>query len=155
VDFFITQSVPKQGLLDALAADDSNIDPEAQRVVSQRSHHETWTMYVAQNPADPTPVPDGTHITTAVIRMPPTSRGSIKLAESNPQSAALVDPNYMATETDRYILREGMRKLYHVFRQTEAGRAIIDSESVGDGVKAVSPEATDENLDEIIRRHTR
>lgn len=72
--------------------------------------------------------PRMTHITTSVIFMLPTSRGSIKLADSNPQSAALVDPNYMATETDRYILREGMRKLYHIFRQTEAaGRAIIDS----------------------------
>lgn len=41
VDFFITQSVPKQCPLNALAADGRNINPEAQRVVSQHSHHET------------------------------------------------------------------------------------------------------------------
>lgn len=110
VDFFITQSVPQQGLLNALAVDGSNNDPEADRVASQPSHHETWIMYVAQNTEDPTRVPDGTHIMTSVICMLPTSRGSIKLADTNPHTAPLVDPNYMATEADQYVLREGMRK---------------------------------------------
>lgn len=110
-------------------------------------------MYVAQNAENPTVVPDGTHIATSVVCMLPTSRGSIRLADTDPHSAPLVDPNYMATEADRYVLREGMRKLYQVFRETDAGRAIIDSETVGDGVKAVSTEASDEDLDEKIRRH--
>ncbi|KAF3385781.1 Pyranose dehydrogenase 3 [Talaromyces pinophilus] len=153
VDFFITQSVPQQGLLNALAADGNNNNPEAHRVASQRSHHETWIMYVAQNAENPTLVPDGTHIMTSVICMLPTSRGSIKLADTNPHTAPLVDPNYMATEADRYILREGMRKLYQVFRETDAGRAIIDSETVGEGLKAVSAEIGDEDLDEKIRSH--
>jgi choline dehydrogenase-like flavoprotein len=152
VDFFTTQSVPKQGLLDALAVD-SNADPETYAVASQRSHHETWIMYVALNAENPTVIPDGTHITTSVICMLPTSRGSIKLTDANPHSAPLVDPNYMSTEADRYTLREGMRKLYQVFRETDAGREIIDSETVGDGVKAVSLETSDEDLNEKIRRH--
>src|SRR5438874_1310782 len=112
-------------------------------------------MYVAQNAENPTLIPDGTHITTSVICMLPTSRGSIKLEDTNPHSAPLVDPNYMATEADRYILRECMRKLYQVFQETDAGRAIIDSETVGDGLQAVSAEVSHEDLDEKIRRHTR
>jgi choline dehydrogenase-like flavoprotein len=150
VDFFTTQSVPKQGLLDALAAD-GNLDNA--EVASQRSHHETWIMYVAQNAENPAIIPDGTHITTSVICMLPTSRGSIKLADADPSSAPLIDPNYMATEADRYTLREGMRKLYQVFRETDAGREVVESETVGEGTKAVSPEASNEDLNEKIRRH--
>lgn len=98
-------------------------------------------------------VPDGTHIMTSAICIVPISRDSIKLADTDPHTAPSVDPNYMAMEVDRYILREGMRKLYQVFRETDAGRAIIDSETVGNGLKAVSADISDENLDEKIRSH--
>jgi hypothetical protein len=46
-----------------------------------------------------------------------------------------------------------MRKLCQVFRERDAGRAIIDSETVGNELKAVSAEISDEDLDEKIRSH--
>jgi hypothetical protein len=60
-------------------------------------------MNVAQNADNPTLIPDGTHIMTSVICMLPTSRGSIKLADTDPHTAPLVDPKYMTAEDDRYI----------------------------------------------------
>jgi hypothetical protein len=64
----------------------------------------------------------------------------------------LVDPNYLATEEERYVLREGLRKIHKVLREPDAGHGFIVSETVEDGSRHVSSESSDEELDDLIRR---
>lgn len=151
LDFIATQSAPEEGLLKALSTD-NNTTPELHSVASQHGHIEIYVMYLAVNEGDPLLIPDGTHITTSTMCMLPTSRGSIRLKDANPESLPLIDPNYLATETDRYVLREGLRKIHKVLRETEVGRGFIVSEAVGEGGQQVSSDSTDEELNELIRR---
>ena len=151
LDFVATQSVPRECLLKALS-DDNEANPELHALTTQHGHLEFYILYQARKPENPVIVPDGTHITTSTICILPTSRGSIRLRDANPESAPLIDPNYLATETDRYVIREGLRKIHKVLRETEAGQEFIASEAVEDGGREVSSDSSDEELDDLIRR---
>lgn len=50
-------------------------------------------------------------------QLQPESRGTLRLASADPASAPLIDPNYLATETDRRALREGLEMLRALCRQ--------------------------------------
>lgn len=50
---------------------------------------------------------DGSHICAATLMLLPTSRGSVSLKSANPEDDPIIDPNYLATETDRVCLRQG------------------------------------------------
>ena len=41
--------------------------------------------------------------------MRPESRGSVRLASRNPAEAPLIDPNYLATDHDKFVMREGVK----------------------------------------------
>jgi choline dehydrogenase-like flavoprotein len=151
VDFVVTQPVPREGLLKALAAD-GEANPELHPLVLQRGHLELYILYAARNQQNPPIVPDGTHITTSAVVMLPTSRGSIRLRDANPASQPLIDPNYAATEADRYVLREGLRLIHKVVRETAAGQEFVTSETVEDGFSPISAESTDNELNDLIRR---
>jgi hypothetical protein len=59
----------------------------------------------------------------------------------------VINPNYLATEQDRYLAREALR-----FDATVLGREILDGELVGvPGQKPLTPESTDEEIDECVR----
>ena len=73
------------------------------------SHVETVTMYVPLSKnyvGQDTPV-DGSHITTLVGCLTPTSKGSVTLRSASIQDPPLIDVNFLDTEVDRHILREG------------------------------------------------
>ncbi|KAI3069364.1 CAZyme family AA3 [Aspergillus niger] len=153
IDFVALDSVPLDGLRQALVKDDPNSNPDEHPLIaSQRVHVETFTVYAAGNAQNPTIATDGTHITTGVSCMLPTSRGSIKLADRDVRSAPRIDPNYCATEADRYVLREGLRKLRKALRDTSAGQEMIESETVDENYDPLGPETDDEALDDLIRR---
>ncbi|PWY87046.1 glucose dehydrogenase [Aspergillus sclerotioniger CBS 115572] len=153
IDFVVLESVPLEGLRQALAKDAPNRNPDEHPLISsQRVHTETVTVYVAQNPQNPMIAVDGTHITTFMCCMLPTSRGSIKLADRDIRSAPHIDPNYCATETDRYVLRDGLRKLREALRDTTAGQGIIDSETVEENFQPLGPNTDDQAIDNLIRR---
>jgi len=52
--------------------------------------------------------PDGKTITSMVIAMTPTSRGSVTLASTDPTTYPAIDPNYYSTEAD---IRTGLKKV--------------------------------------------
>jgi choline dehydrogenase-like flavoprotein len=156
IDFLATNQVPKEGLLKAIAADYKeagiDADPELHELLSQKGHVEIFFMYVGFNRGDPVVVPDGVNVTTAIILLLPSSKGSIRLADTDPKTAPVIDPNYLATEVDRYVLREGVRQTYKVLCDTEIGKSIIASETVESYGRPVTKESSDEELDDLIRR---
>ena len=153
LDFVTTQSVPWEGLKSALAVDEGKpIGNEHPLVHSHRAHHETYIIYAAQNVENPNISMDGSHVTTSVVIMLPTSRGSVTLASTDPLDAPLIDPNYCATQADKYILREGLRKIMSVLQETPEGKNMVTTETVGDSFRPHTLRSTDEELDSIVRR---
>lgn len=66
---------------------------------------------------------DGSHVSTTVVGSMPTSRGTVTLADSSssdPESTLLIDLNYLSTEANRCMMREGLRKLREVLCDTPA-----------------------------------
>src|ERR1700733_2362549 len=61
------------------------------------------------------------------------------LASSDPFNQPIIDINFNATEADRYILREGIKKAVSVVAETESEQSFIDDEVVPDGYTAMLP----------------
>jgi choline dehydrogenase len=55
----------------------------------------------------PDPAKNGYRLGTAPLR--PESRGTVRLASADPNDAPLIDPNYLATDHDRSVMREGLK----------------------------------------------
>jgi choline dehydrogenase-like flavoprotein len=70
--------------------------------------------------------------------MLPTSRGTIALRDSEASSDPAIDPNYMATEVDRHVMREGLRKIWRVLRDTPSGLENIAGETVEEDGRPIS-----------------
>ncbi|MBI1262706.1 MAG: choline dehydrogenase [Rhizobiales bacterium] len=55
--------------------------------------------------------------TVHVCQLRPESRGYIGLKSTNPSEHALIQPNYLAAETDRVVMREGVRIVRNIVSQ--------------------------------------
>ncbi|PMD33891.1 GMC oxidoreductase [Hyaloscypha variabilis F] len=103
---------------------------------------------LAANPVIPS---DGSHVTTTVMAMLPTSRGTVTLASKDPVTPPRIDPNYYATEADRYVVRTALRKLMQVMMETKEGKAMVKEQVVATGQNRLSPRSSDEDIDELVR----
>lgn len=113
-------------------------------------------------PFYPTYTADDQQLLTRTILLTPTSRGSISISSSNPKAPPLINPNYYATETDRVMLREGLRQLGRIL-SLPVDSATADSEDTGflsrikiselcpDKFKPITPSSSDEDIDDRIR----
>ena len=77
--------------------------------------------------------------------MRPTSRGDVKLRDSQPTTPPVIRFNYMSTEQDRKEMRAGIRLTREIFAQTAFDRFRGEELSPGPGVQ------TDVQIDEHIR----
>ncbi|KAL2833557.1 alcohol oxidase [Aspergillus pseudoustus] len=94
---------------------------------------------------------DGTHLSTAVLLMTPTARGQITLADTDPASAPVIDPNYYAREVDRAIVRDAVRRVARLVLDTPEGAEMVEGEVVRPGSEAVRLDSTDEEIDANVR----
>jgi len=83
--------------------------------------------------------------------MLPTSRGTVTLASKDPVTPPRIDPNYYATEADRYVVRTALRKLMQVMMETKEGKAMVKEQVVATGQNRLSPRSSDEDIDELVR----
>lgn len=63
----------------------------------------------------PNPSKNGYRLGAGTMR--PESRGTLRLASSNPADAPRIDPNYLATDRDRVEMREGLKMAREVLAQ--------------------------------------
>ena len=77
----------------------------------------------------------------------PEARGSITLASADPHAPPVIDQNYLGTENDRRVMREGVRIARRVFAQTAFDD--IRGEELAPGADVIS----DEEIDANIRAH--
>jgi choline dehydrogenase-like flavoprotein len=150
LDWVVCHSVPVDGLKAALAADESEVTNEHPLLDEQGCHVEVLLQYITSREANPKIPPDGTHITSLVIALHPTSRGSIALTSVDPTDAPLIDMNCYATQADRYVMREGLRKFAEVIHETAAGQEMIIGEAVPDGLPPLTSSSTDEDIDRRV-----
>lgn len=152
VDWIVSTDVPHETLAKAIERDEGKApDAAAHRLLREaRTHIETVVLYFKL--PIPGVQPDAEHLTTLTIPFLPTSRGSVTLKSADPKDPPRVDLNYLATETDKCVAREGIRTLARVMLQTEFGREYIAGETVPPvpGMEAVTLEDSDEKLDQRI-----
>lgn len=55
----------------------------------------------------PDPAKNGYRLGSGPMR--PESRGTVRLASADPNDAPLIDPNYLATDNDWFVMREGLK----------------------------------------------
>lgn len=78
-------------------------------------------------------------------QLQPESRGTLRLASNDPMAKPLIDPNYLAEDTDRKVLREGLKMLRELCRQPSL--AAITGEELRPGPGKIS----DGDLDAVVR----
>lgn len=77
--------------------------------------------------------------------MGPQSRGTLRLRSADPNDEPLIDPNYLATEPDRYEMREGLKLGREVLAQPAFKEFHRREDLPGDHIR------TDAELDAFIR----
>jgi choline dehydrogenase len=147
-DFLVSTTVPREGLIAAIEADEGvRPDPDTHPLLKQdRTFVEHVFQYAASN--------DGSAVAFGELDLLPTARGSITLASADINDAPLIDPNYLGTEVDRYVFREGLRLeiAFAASNTTLIGRDILNGEIPAAGFdEALSPLSTDAYLDTRAR----
>ncbi|OCL02395.1 GMC oxidoreductase [Glonium stellatum] len=154
LDWIVTSPVPISGLKVALEKDEDKPVPLNHPLITgPRSHLEMAVLYAAfgseliglQIPLD------GTSIMTHCMACLPTSRGSVTLGSTDPAGPPIIDPNYYATETDRFVVREGWRTASRLMLETPEGQEMVSAEIVPPGHICLSSTAPDDLIDERIR----
>jgi choline dehydrogenase-like flavoprotein len=127
------------------------IESEADRDLLLRpdaTHVENISLYAGRpKGAGIALVHDGTLASGLTILVSPTSRGSIKLKSASIKDPPAIDVNFLDTEVDRLILREGLRQMAAVYAETKTGQATFSHEVPPQGHKAIL-EANDLELDD-------
>ncbi len=91
----------------------------------------------------PNPAKNGYRLGAGPMR--PESRGTVRLASNNPDDALLIDPNYLATDHDRFVMREGLKLGRDLLAQPAFDEFHRREDLPGSSVQ------TDAELDEFIR----
>ncbi|GLB02590.1 hypothetical protein AtubIFM57258_003948 [Aspergillus tubingensis] len=145
---------PVEELIKAFKADDGQNPPEDHPYFEAGfAHTEVLVIYAPMSRAvtDFETAMDGTHISTAVLLMAPTARGQITLANANPESAPVIDPNYCSKEVDRAIFRDGIRRVAKLILDTPEGQDMVEHEVPRPSSEPITLESTDEEIDSNIK----
>ncbi|KAL8716827.1 MAG: hypothetical protein Q9225_005877 [Loekoesia sp. 1 TL-2023] len=155
IDWLATTTVPKAGLKAAIATDERNtvVDDTHALLKGPRSHLEMNVLYAAFGAeliGLEIPI-DGTSIMSYCIACLPSSRGSITLGSQDPTAPPVIDPNYYATEADRYVLREGWRVMSRLMLESPEGKELVADEILPEGHKCLQSDASDDDIDARIK----
>lgn len=153
MDWLVCTDVPHDGLAKAIEKDEGKVPSTTEHpyLKQARTHSETIVLYVKL----PVPgvTPDYAHLTSLSVTFLPTSRGTVTLASGDASAAPKISMNYLATETDRYVFRSGLRQLTRFMLDTKFGREYIEGETVPPvpGMEALQLDDSDEKLDTRLK----
>ncbi|KAI1775579.1 choline dehydrogenase [Hypoxylon cercidicola] len=121
----------------------------------KRGLWEAITVYVP--PGIPGIPMDGTHIATSTMLLCSTSRGQVSIRSSTPDDPPRIQPNYFSTPLDRDVLIHATRQTLKAMLATSHMKPIVESEAPPsgeglDGLTALTADASDEEIEERIRR---
>ena len=96
---------------------------------------------------------DGTCLTIGTLNLLPTSRGTVTLASTDPTANPIIDPNYYDTETDRAVLRHGVRLALRATETSTAQEFIAEEYlPLPNQAPLHSTKSTDEEIDERVKQ---
>ncbi|EXJ82765.1 hypothetical protein A1O3_06580 [Capronia epimyces CBS 606.96] len=150
LDFILFGPLDEPGNLEPLIKDAADreflLRPDA-------SHMEIVTLYAPMGPrlTGIDAAMDGSHASSIAVCLTTTSKGSVTIRSANSEDPPIIDTNFNATETDRYISREALRKATSVYLETETGQSFISHEVTPEGYAAITRDTTDEEIDKRIR----
>jgi choline dehydrogenase-like flavoprotein len=156
IDFFVWTQAPVDIIREALKKDGlSDVQVEKHALLHPLVvHQEMYTMWMAGRSAALLAQlglsNDGSLVCTSTYVMSPTSEGTITLASADPLVPPVIDPNYYATETDKAIYRNALRKHMSVLLSTRSGKSMIAAEVPPGGFPALGPTSSDADLDRRI-----
>lgn len=119
-----------------------------------RCFNELLIAYIGVSPSNPVTPLDGSHITTSLIGLLQSSRGSVKLNSSHPNDNPVIDPQYFSTNVDSYTMREGLRTIARLILKTPQGSELIENETPPDNFAPVSLNSLNDYLDARVRAST-
>jgi choline dehydrogenase-like flavoprotein len=153
-DWLATTTVPQEELKAVIAKDEGkSVDDDHVMLKGPRSHLEMNVLYAAFGAEQiglKIPV-DGTAIMSYYMACLPTSRGSITLGSADPEAPPVIDPNYCATEADRFVMREGWRVLSRLMLETPEGQDLVADEIRPEGQGCLPSDASDADIDARIK----
>lgn len=146
-DFLVCATVPKEGLAKAIEEDEGVAPgPDHPLLAKDRTFMEHSFLYSGST--------NGSTVSIFGIFILPTSRGSVKLASANITDSPLIDPNYLSTAVDRYIVREGVRQevRFASSNETVLGREVLDGGVIPTGFdEPFTVNSTDDYIDARVR----
>lgn len=150
IQILVSGGVPRAGLVEAITADRGGVAPDP-ATDPLLNGNRTFTEFAIQQGG----ATDGSEMIFGSFLMLPTSRGSVKLASANISDYPLADPNYLATQVDRYVFREMVRTQLQFAggNTTDFGREILSNENPTPYgfTEPMSVTSSDEYLDTRIR----
>ncbi|KAL9107770.1 MAG: hypothetical protein Q9227_007392 [Pyrenula ochraceoflavens] len=152
-DWIVTTPVTTTGYKSALEKDGTSIGEDHPLLQGPRSHLEFTTIYAAfgSETIDLHIPVDGASIMNFFMNCLPTSRGSVKLTSPDAETPPQINPNFLATEADKFVMREGWRTLSRLAFNTPEGRDMIADEIVPEGHEPLQADAAGERIDARIR----
>ncbi|KAF5520775.1 Oxygen-dependent choline dehydrogenase [Colletotrichum aenigma] len=148
IDWVTSTGLGKTGLASAIEKDEG-VAPDAAShslLSANRTFLENFVIYQAYSASNPSIPMDGSHIYTNIVSFLPTSRGTVSLASADPADSPVINLNYLDTEVDRHVYREGIRQMTKLMLNTAFGKEYIVGETAPDNTEPVSLEDTDEYL---------
>lgn len=144
MDWMATGAAPDEHLHKAASVDGTTFES------GPRTDYEVTVMYAitAAAPVEMAPM-DGTHFTTGVLCLSPTSRGTVTLASDKATDNAIIDPRYFTTEHDRAVIRAGMRLTLQAM-ESEALKDYVEGETPPPGMPRISSTSSDAELDKRV-----
>ena len=145
VDWVVNEAVPSEILETALQGDGST----DRSILDRRCHVETLVLYSTLG--TPYLPMDGTYISTSVMLLNSTSRGSVSITSALPTDLPAIDPNHYATKADQVCLIHGTRRVLQVLLDTSEGKAYFESEAPPPGFAKLDSKSSDAEIDSRIR----
>ncbi|KAF2803141.1 FAD/NAD(P)-binding domain-containing protein [Mytilinidion resinicola] len=148
-EWLVTSTIPPEDLKKVIAKD--SLSPNDPYIHEPRGHVETMVAYapIAGGGSDFKLPFDGTHISTPVVLLLTASRGTVTLANTDPNVDPIIDSHYLETEADKQAMRTGLRVAMRAM-ETEDGQSMVVGETPPPGHKALTSSCSDADIDERL-----
>ena len=153
IPFTVSNPIPAAGIAAAITADEGTPpDPDTNFYLRNiQAMNENNIGFAAHITLGDGVHIDGTHIASTIVGLKPSSRGRITISSARIENGPIIDPNYYATELDRYAWRTGLRNITELMLgNTTLGCGIIASETPPGGFEPMTLDSKDEYLDSRI-----
>lgn len=140
------------GLIQAITSDEGQApEPDTHWLLKEtRTFFEAFVLYTNFDLTLPS---NSSYLTAANVGLLPTSRGSVSISSSDPTVPPVINPNFFASEVDRFVWRDGLRKVIKMMLGGESplSQGIVVGEAPPAGLPALTVDSTDDEIDARIR----